>query len=79
MSLWTRKPALLIHPLDLKKHTTLFYHPFGPFSREGDENPGGHEVKTIESLIAAGKWYEARQASAQLIHTSLAGLRYLQT
>ena len=55
----------------------LLYRPFGPFSHE--ENPGERQVANIESLIAAAKWYKARQASAQLIQTSLAGLRYLQT
>lgn len=64
-------------PLALKEQNTLLYRPFGPFSR--DENPGTHQVANIESLIAAEKWYEARQASAQLIQMSLAGLHYLQT
>ena len=73
------KATSLNHPLDLKKNNTLFYRPFGSFSREGNETPGELEVRTIESLIASEKWYEARQASARLIQTSLAGLRYLQT
>lgn len=69
----------LIHlPISvLKKENVLFYHPFGSLPPE--ENPGEREVTSIESLITAGKWYEAREASAQLIQTSLAGLRYLQT
>ena len=70
---------MLINPLDLKKRNAIFYRPFGPLSGEGSEQPGEREVETIESLITAGKWYEARQESAQLIQTSLAGLRYLQT
>jgi hypothetical protein len=61
----------------LKKQNALFYRSFGPFS--GEENPGEREVANIELLIAAGKWYEARESSAQLIQASLAGLRYLQT
>lgn len=67
----------LIGLLGLKKQNALFYRPFGPFSRE--VNPGEPDVETIESLIAGGKWHEARRASARLIQTSLAGLRYLQT
>ena len=67
----------LIPPLVLKKGNALFYRPFGPFFHE--ENPGEDQVANIEFLIAAAKWYEARQESAQLIQTSLDGLRYLQT
>jgi len=48
------------NPLDLKKRNILFYHPLGPFSLEGNAHPGEVEVRTIESLIAAGKWYEVR-------------------
>jgi len=73
------KDVPLIPPLALKKRDRIFYRPFGSLSGEGNENPGEREVETIESLIAAGKWYEARQASAQLIQASLDGLRYLQT
>ena len=61
----------------MKKQSTLFYCPFGPFSQE--ENPGEREVMNIESLIASKEWYQAREASARLIQTSLGGLRYLQT
>jgi hypothetical protein len=61
----------------LKEQNALFYRPFGPFS--GEENPGEREVVKIGALIAAGKFYEARLASGQLIRTSLDGLRYLQT
>lgn len=36
-------------------------------------------VTMIEENIRAGEWYFARETAAELIKTTLEGLRYLQT
>ena len=59
--------------LDLKKEHTLYYRPFAPLENVAVV------TNSIESLIENGRYTEARQTSADLINTTLEGLRYLET
>ncbi|RDB20194.1 GPI ethanolamine phosphate transferase 1 [Hypsizygus marmoreus] len=67
---------------ELKKLRTIFYKPFSPLEKGSNSQHHPYRtaaISTIESLIQNKEWYAARQISAELIKTGLAGLHYLQT
>ena len=66
---------------ELKQAHVLFYKPFGPLEDvDGSGMPARiRKLGSIEQLLKEGQWNEARQQSAHLIDTCLAGLRYLET
>lgn len=67
---------------EIKHAHTLFYTPFQDLERVpkgSNTSLGDASVKAIEQHIDEGRWYDARATSAELIKTSLQGLRYLQT
>jgi hypothetical protein len=66
---------------ELRKAHAILYHPYGFLDHpsSASEYPGSQRISVIESLIASGRFWEARHASYQLIKTTLSGLRYLET
>ncbi|KII90223.1 hypothetical protein PLICRDRAFT_40419 [Plicaturopsis crispa FD-325 SS-3] len=67
---------------EIKRAHTLFYTPFQDLERVpkgSNTSLADASIKAIEQHIDEGRWYDARATSAELIKTSLQGLRYLQT
>ncbi|KIP05711.1 hypothetical protein PHLGIDRAFT_30805 [Phlebiopsis gigantea 11061_1 CR5-6] len=65
---------------ELKKSTAFLYKPYSYFAELEDEGePGSSVLNVVEVLIKRGRHDEAREASANLIASALAGLRYLET
>ncbi|KZT00391.1 alkaline phosphatase-like protein [Laetiporus sulphureus 93-53] len=64
---------------EIKKTHTLFYKPFPYFATTNGHNPGSEFVTEVQRKINMGAYTEARALSAQLIRSTLDGLRYLET
>lgn len=62
---------------DKKASHLMRFQPYGPFSAN-DATPDAR-INDIRTLIRNGKYEEAIEESAALIHVGLEGLRYLQT
>ncbi|PAV16485.1 hypothetical protein PNOK_0810500 [Pyrrhoderma noxium] len=64
----------------LKRSHKVFFVPFPGLGTLGPEGePGANHILRLEHLVNLGKWTEARKEAAELIQTSLEGLRYLET
>ncbi|KAF8527215.1 PigN-domain-containing protein [Gautieria morchelliformis] len=64
----------------IKAAHSLSYAPFSALhSIAPDKSPGAVEIEFLEQSLMAGDWQEAQRKSAELIETTLNGLRYLQT
>ncbi|KAH9044928.1 Phosphatidylinositolglycan class N-domain-containing protein [Lactarius deliciosus] len=66
---------------ELKKAHAIWYKPyeFLDHSSSVSEYPGSQRLSSIESLIASGRFQEARHHSHELIKATLGGIRYLET
>ncbi|CCM05948.1 uncharacterized protein FIBRA_08187 [Fibroporia radiculosa] len=62
-----------------KKAHTLLYQPFPFFLNSSASSPGIELLTEIEHLIAGGELSKARSTAADLIRSTLDGLRYLET
>lgn len=64
----------------IKAAHALSYTPFpGLHALSSDESPGAVEIEELEQSLNAGDWRDTQRKSAELIETTLKGLRYLQT
>jgi hypothetical protein len=65
----------------MKQEHTLLYRPFSSLEVSSDSGKPRRlaMIETIEEHIRARHWYAARESAAELIETTLEGLRYLQT
>jgi phosphatidylinositol glycan class N len=81
------RPLLYVRTLDsygkteLKKAHAILYKPYQLLDHPSSvlEYPGSQPLSFIESLIASGRFQEARHHSHELIKTTLGGIRYLET
>ncbi|KAH9054908.1 PigN-domain-containing protein [Lactarius vividus] len=66
---------------ELKKAHAIWYKPseFLDHPSSVSEYPGSQRLSSIESLIASGRFQEARHHSHELIKATLGGIRYLET
>ncbi|KAF8257678.1 alkaline phosphatase-like protein [Lactarius quietus] len=66
---------------ELKKIHAILYKPYQLLDHPSSvsEYPGSRHLSYIESLIATGRFQEARHHSHELIKTTLGGIRYLET
>lgn len=65
---------------DVKRKHTLFYKPFAALDSDiNEELPGSKAISHIERLIRSEQFSSALHKSFDMIQTTLAGLRYLQT
>jgi phosphatidylinositol glycan class N len=81
------RPPSFVRTLDshgsaeLKKAHAILYKPYQSLDHPSSvlEYPGSRPLSFIESLIASGRFQEARHHSHELIKTTLGGIRYLET
>jgi phosphatidylinositol glycan class N len=81
------RPPSFVRTLDshgsaeLKKAHAILYKPYQSLDHPSSvlEYPGSRPLSFIESLIASGRFQEARHHSHELIKTTLVGIRYLET
>ena len=66
---------------ELKKAHAIQYKPYEFLDHPSSvsEYPGSQRLSSIESLIASGRFQEARHHSHELIKATLGGIRYLET
>lgn len=66
---------------ELKKAHAILYKPYRFLEHPSSvlEYPGSRLLSFIESLIASGRFQEARHHSHELIKTTLGGISYLET
>ena len=66
---------------ELKKSHAILYksYQFLDHPSSVSEYPGSQRLSYVESLIASGRFQEARRHSHELIKTTLGGIRYLET
>ena len=66
---------------ELRKAHAILYRPYESLDHptSASEYPGSQRIAYIERLISSGDFKEARHQSHELIKTTLAGLRYLET
>ncbi|KAH9017387.1 alkaline phosphatase-like protein [Lactarius pseudohatsudake] len=66
---------------ELKKAHAIWYKPYEFLDHPSSvsEYPGSQRLSSIESLIASGRFQEARHHSHELIKATLGGIRYLET